>query len=182
MSRLLGLVVNPIAGMGGRVALKGTDGAEALRTARARGASPVAPQRALRALGRLAEEAPDVRLLAAPGPMGAALAHLRGSLAGIDRAGVAGRQPAAGRLDLQARGAGELGAHRSRGREQPYVRRLFAQPGEGAQRPLGRDRGRAARAGAPQRLGAVRALQRDAPAHAGDRVHHQPEQAGHRKP
>ena len=78
MSRLLGLVVNPIAGMGGRVALKGTDGADALRIARARGATPVAPQRALRALARLVEEAPDVRLLAAPGPMGAELARAAG--------------------------------------------------------------------------------------------------------
>lgn len=74
MSGLLGLVVNPIAGMGGRVALKGTDGPEALRLARARGAVPVAPQRAARALAQLALQAPDVRLLAAPGPMGADLA------------------------------------------------------------------------------------------------------------
>jgi predicted polyphosphate/ATP-dependent NAD kinase len=75
MSGLLGLVVNPIAGMGGRVALKGTDGPDAVRMARARGAVPVAPQRAARALARLAQEAPGVRLLAAPGPMGVDIAR-----------------------------------------------------------------------------------------------------------
>ena len=75
---MLGLVVNPIAGMGGRVALKGTDGADALRTARARGATPIAPQRAALALGRLADEAPALRVLAAPGPMGADLARAAG--------------------------------------------------------------------------------------------------------
>ncbi len=46
----LGLVVNPIAGMGGRVALRGTDGPETLREARARGAVPLAGERARRAL------------------------------------------------------------------------------------------------------------------------------------
>jgi predicted polyphosphate/ATP-dependent NAD kinase len=54
----LGLVVNPIAGMGGRVALKGTDGVveEALK----RGAKPVSPFRAvefLKALKRNLENA-----------------------------------------------------------------------------------------------------------------------------
>jgi predicted polyphosphate/ATP-dependent NAD kinase len=76
--RRLGLLVNPIAGMGGRVALKGTDGDEALRLARERGAQPVAPQRAERALRRLAESGPPMEVLAAPGTMGADLATAAG--------------------------------------------------------------------------------------------------------
>src|SRR3954452_24813452 len=63
----LGLVVNPIAGMGGRVALRGTDGPETLREARARGATPIAAERARRALRRLPA---GTRVLAAPGSMG----------------------------------------------------------------------------------------------------------------
>lgn len=74
----LGLVVNPIAGMGGRVALKGTDGAEALREARARGAVPVAADRARQTLALLAEQASPVSVLAAPGEMGADLAREAG--------------------------------------------------------------------------------------------------------
>jgi predicted polyphosphate/ATP-dependent NAD kinase len=76
--RRLGLVVNPIAGMGGRVALKGTDGERALRLARERGAVPVAPQRAERALRRLAAGGPPLHVLAAPGTMGAELAATAG--------------------------------------------------------------------------------------------------------
>jgi predicted polyphosphate/ATP-dependent NAD kinase len=67
----LGLIVNPVAGMGGRVALKGSDGAATLAKARERGAVPVAPGRAVEALALLASLIPGVELLAAPGPMGA---------------------------------------------------------------------------------------------------------------
>ena len=74
-SRRLGFVVNPIAGMGGRVALKGTDGPGAVRIARRRGAREVAPERARRALERLAAADPSVRVLAAPGIMGADIAR-----------------------------------------------------------------------------------------------------------
>jgi predicted polyphosphate/ATP-dependent NAD kinase len=72
----VGLVVNPIAGMGGRVGLKGTDGK--ITEARERGATPRAPDRARRALDRLAELAPDTELLTAGGPMGDSLAREAG--------------------------------------------------------------------------------------------------------
>lgn len=64
---LLGFVINPIAGMGGSVALKGTDG-DAYRIALSKGAVPLARGRALRALGRLEGE---MKFLTAPGEMGA---------------------------------------------------------------------------------------------------------------
>jgi len=51
----IGLVVNPVAGMGGRVGLKGTDGARALARARSLGARPLSSARARRALGPLRE-------------------------------------------------------------------------------------------------------------------------------
>lgn len=76
--RRLGLVVNPIAGMGGRVALKGTDGPEALRLARERGATPLAGERARRALARLAASGLPLRVVAAPGEMGADVAAAAG--------------------------------------------------------------------------------------------------------
>lgn len=75
----IGLIVNPIAGLGGSVALKGTDGADTLAQARAAGATPQAPERARRALGRLALRAkPDVKIHAPTGAMGADVARQAG--------------------------------------------------------------------------------------------------------
>lgn len=71
----VGLIVNPIAGMGGSVGLHGTDGAAILAEARARGALPRAAERTRRALARLAETSPGTPLLAAPGPLGAEAAR-----------------------------------------------------------------------------------------------------------
>ena len=69
--RTIGVVVNPIAGMGGRVGLKGTDGR--VEEARALGAEPRAPDRAVEALRALAATAQEeIRLLAYGGSMGAA--------------------------------------------------------------------------------------------------------------
>jgi predicted polyphosphate/ATP-dependent NAD kinase len=75
----LGIIVNPVAGIGGTVALKGSDGPETVAAARARGATPQAPARAARALRALATAATGpVQLLAAPGAMGADLARAAG--------------------------------------------------------------------------------------------------------
>ncbi|AGB32684.1 ATP-NAD/AcoX kinase [Natrinema pellirubrum DSM 15624] len=64
----IGVVVNPIAGMGGRVGLKGTDGK--LEEARRRGAEPRAPDRAREALRSLHRRAPDLAVSTAAGVMG----------------------------------------------------------------------------------------------------------------
>ena len=69
----LGVLVNPIAGMGGRVGLKGPDGKAA--EARKLGAEPRAPDRATRALSRLFDRAPETEILTAADPMGASLAR-----------------------------------------------------------------------------------------------------------
>ena len=74
--RRVGFVVNPIAGMGGRVGLKGTD--DAFKKARARGAQPRAPERATAALESLVEHADDLELLTYGGPMGAQTARAIG--------------------------------------------------------------------------------------------------------
>ncbi|RLM34034.1 MULTISPECIES: ATP-NAD kinase family protein [unclassified Haloarcula] len=71
--RRIGVVVNPIAGMGGRVGLKGTDGK--VDEARRRGAEQRAPDRARIALESLAQVGADVELLTYGDPMGADIAR-----------------------------------------------------------------------------------------------------------
>jgi NAD+ kinase len=70
--RRVGLVVNPIAGMGGRVGLKGTDGK--VEQAHDRGAQPRAPGRARAALDALADSGEGVELLTYGHPMGESVA------------------------------------------------------------------------------------------------------------
>lgn len=74
--RRIAVVVNPIAGMGGRVGLKGTDGKVA--EARERGAEPRAPERAREALDSLAEVGSDIELVTYGDPMGASIASAAG--------------------------------------------------------------------------------------------------------
>jgi NAD+ kinase len=64
----VGFVVNPIAGMGGRVGLKGTDGK--VEEARARGAEPRAPERGVAALEALRERDPEAVVVTWGGEMG----------------------------------------------------------------------------------------------------------------
>jgi predicted polyphosphate/ATP-dependent NAD kinase len=68
----LGFIVNPIAGMGGRCGLKGTDGADILAQACALGAVPEAPGRAVTALKQLVGFKDDLELLTVSGDMGEA--------------------------------------------------------------------------------------------------------------
>ena len=74
----LGLIVNPLAGLGGRVGLKGSDGAATVARALALGAMPRAGELAIRALRRLASRLPRTPLLTGVGDMGAVAAEAAG--------------------------------------------------------------------------------------------------------
>lgn len=74
--RRIGLIVNPIAGMGGRVGLRGTDGTRRLDRARELGATERAGERAGLALDRLPHD--GVSLAAAGGRMGESVAREHG--------------------------------------------------------------------------------------------------------
>lgn len=69
-AKTLGLIVNPVAGMGGAVGLKGTDGRAVLKKAVALGAKPIAPARAEFFLSELKFADEKIRLFVGAGSMG----------------------------------------------------------------------------------------------------------------
>lgn len=66
----LGFLINPIAGMGGSVGLKGTDGSETLRHAVDLGAKPNSPVKARQFLVQLAKRNIPIELSVCAGSMG----------------------------------------------------------------------------------------------------------------
>ena len=72
--KTLGLIVNPIAGMGGRVGLKGTDGEDTHQKALEIGAKPLAGRRAMEALTvvsrGMSELTPELTIITCAGRMG----------------------------------------------------------------------------------------------------------------
>jgi predicted polyphosphate/ATP-dependent NAD kinase len=68
--KIVGFIVNPIAGMGGAVGLKGTDGKEILEKAITLGAKPVAPARAETFLSELGKLNNNIDLIVGAGLMG----------------------------------------------------------------------------------------------------------------
>lgn len=71
----LGLIINPIAGIGGRVGLKGSDGVEIQRKALALGAQPQSHLRAAQALEALLPLRDTFELVTPPGAMGDTVAR-----------------------------------------------------------------------------------------------------------
>lgn len=66
----LGVIVNPVAGLGGRVGLKGSDGAEIQRKALELGAIPQAANRSVEALKMLQCIKDELEVITYPGEMG----------------------------------------------------------------------------------------------------------------
>jgi predicted polyphosphate/ATP-dependent NAD kinase len=74
----IGLIVNPIAGIGGRVGLKGSDGAETQRRALELGATPQAPHRATLSLLAITKPDSPLEVFTAPHEMGGTSAREAG--------------------------------------------------------------------------------------------------------
>jgi len=69
-TKTVGFIINPVAGMGGAVGLKGTDGKKILNQAIALGAKPVATQRAETFLEELSPAKEHLNLIVGAGNMG----------------------------------------------------------------------------------------------------------------
>ncbi|MGQ4276081.1 ATP-NAD kinase family protein [Pseudidiomarina sp. E22-M8] len=74
----IGLVVNPLAGLGGSVALKGSDGADTAALAQQLGAEAKAPQRATQALEQLLNDAAQIKISTGAGLLGEQSCQLAG--------------------------------------------------------------------------------------------------------
>ncbi|OUM95494.1 MAG: hypothetical protein BAA04_13305 [Firmicutes bacterium ZCTH02-B6] len=92
----IGLIVNPIAGMGGRVGLKGTDGLAALQEALERGAVPEAATKAARALEKLLPLRDELVVVTCGGEMGENVARRLGFRTEVVYVPQAGRATAHG--------------------------------------------------------------------------------------
>ena len=69
-NKTLGFIINPIAGMGGAVGLKGTDGQQTLKQAQTLGATPIATKRAQIFLTELLAAKPHLNLIVGAANMG----------------------------------------------------------------------------------------------------------------
>ncbi|WP_318387291.1 NAD(+)/NADH kinase, partial [Microbacterium maritypicum] len=94
---MIGLVVNPVAGVGGPAGLAGSDGADMQRLALARGARSRVQERAVLALTTLAERHPGLVVATVAGAMGADA---------VRSAGLVPCVVGAGSSDAGSRGAG----------------------------------------------------------------------------
>jgi len=74
----VGLIINPIAGIGGRAGLKGSDGIEIQQKALAEGFISLAPERMTAALGRLSGMKEQIQILTYPQEMGENIAKSAG--------------------------------------------------------------------------------------------------------
>ena len=68
--RKIGLIVNPLAGIGGKVGLKGSDGRDTVQKAFSLGAEIISPQRAIETLKSLISEKDRFELVTYPSEMG----------------------------------------------------------------------------------------------------------------
>lgn len=78
MKKKLGVIINPVAGIGGRAGLKGSDGIAVQKMAKERGGKSLAAERTLQALKIISEMKDDIELITYPYQMGEDVTRLAG--------------------------------------------------------------------------------------------------------